>query len=77
MGFNICMIARNRAKMEGALATLKSMNVEHEIQTKIIVADFGNSGQDDFFRIVNRQLEGLDISILVNNVGISNIGYFH
>lgn len=24
-----------------------------------------------------KELEGLDVSILINNVGISNIGYFH
>jgi len=41
------------------------------------VADFTNSDKDDFFRTIGTHLEGLDVSILVNNVGISNIGNFH
>ena len=41
------------------------------------MADFSQSDQDGFFSMISRQLEGLDISILVNNVGISNIGLFH
>lgn len=77
LGFNICIIARNRTKMESALAALRQLDEEGNIQTKCIVADFLDSSRDDFFAVIGRQLEGLDVSMLVNNVGVSNIGHFH
>lgn len=51
LGFNICMVARNKNKMEEALAKLREL---HEIETKSIVADFANSWREDFFAILGR-----------------------
>ena len=56
---------------------LRFINEERDIKVKYIVADFSDSAKDGFFNRIMSQLEGLDISILVNNVGISNIGYLH
>ena len=41
------------------------------------MADFTECQDPYFFVRIFKELDGLDISILVNNVGISNIGYFH
>jgi short-subunit dehydrogenase len=71
------MIARNRGKMEAALAKIKDIEENSEIQTKYIVADFSECGKEGFFETIVHALKDLDISILVNNVGISNIGIFH
>ena len=56
---------------------MRFINEERDIKVKYIVADFCDSAKDGFFNRIMSQLEGLDISILVNNVGISNIGYLH
>ena len=77
IGFNICIIARNKNKMEAALEKLRYLHEEREIKTKYIVADFVDSPKEGFFARILEQLQGLDVSILVNNVGVSNIGYFH
>ena len=63
--------------MQAALERLKFLNEEKDVKVKYIVADFSDSAKEGFFNRIMSQLEGLDISILVNNVGVSNIGYFH
>lgn len=42
-----------------------------------VVTDFADSQKEGFYEDIKKCLNGLDISILVNNVGISNIGYLH
>ena len=41
-----------------------------------MVADFADSQKEGFYEKIYSQIETLDISMLVNNVGISNIGEF-
>lgn len=41
------------------------------------MADFTECGREGFFEGIMQGLKDLDVSILVNNVGISNIGVFH
>lgn len=41
---------------------------------KIIVGDFTKSYEPDFYNNIMKQLDNLDISILVNNVGIGHGG---
>lgn len=43
----------------------------------LIVADFTQSQSEGFFERIMQQLEGKDISMLINNVGISNVGRLH
>jgi len=72
-GFNIVLMARDLGRMK---------NVEDEIrmkypqvETKLIVSDFKNAVKDGFFEGIMEQLVGLDISILVNNVGMHFKGF--
>ena len=67
LGFNIVLIARNQAKLSNVESELKKINTK--IQTKIVVADFKDSAKPQFFDKIHEQLQGLDISILINNVG--------
>lgn len=39
LGFNICMIARNKTKMDDALAKIKT-SCENRIHTEYVIADF-------------------------------------
>mmetsp|Transcript_11817 Transcript_11817/g.24095 ORF Transcript_11817/g.24095 Transcript_11817/m.24095 type:complete len:312 (-) Transcript_11817:923-1858(-) len=67
-GVNVAMIARSEAKMK-ELAASKMGNV----QTRVIPFDFDTAAEEDYFGL-QRQLEGLTVSILVNNVGV-NVEY--
>ncbi|CAD8075961.1 unnamed protein product [Paramecium primaurelia] len=70
--FNIAIIGRNANKMDQVCLELQGFGV----QTKFIVADFNNGYAVDFYNKIYEQLEYLDISILVNNVGAAEAGQF-
>lgn len=44
------------------------------METKIVVADFKKSAQVGFFDDVVSQMGDIDVGILVNNVGMKNLG---
>ncbi|CAK83748.1 unnamed protein product (macronuclear) [Paramecium tetraurelia] len=66
-GFNIVVVARNEQKMNELCAQLQNSHVE----TKTIVVDFSQGHSVEFYEKVKSELRYLDISILVNNVGMS------
>lgn len=66
-GFNIILIGRNQKKLEGVVEEIKAIN--NKAQTRIVIADFYNSFKPGFFENIYKQVEDLDISILVNNAG--------
>ena len=70
LGFNLCIISRSLEKLERVREDLRSLNPQ--IEVKIIRADFGRSLQDGFFEPIFKELDQLDVSVLVNNVGILN-----
>lgn len=67
-GFNIVQVGRNPEKLVKAATDLKS---KYGIEVKNVVKDFGQSSTHpiEFFQDIYNQTEGLDISIIVNNVG--------
>jgi len=73
-GFNIVLIARNQEKLQRVAQELTLINPQ--VQTRIIVADFTKASEEDFFENITKQLEGLDISVLVNNVGLGKPSAF-
>lgn len=72
-GFNVIISGRDPAKVERVAKELGSEFPK--IQTKGIVVDFSKSGENGFIEAVQRQVEGLDIALLVNNV--ATIRYEH
>ena len=66
-GFNIVLISRNLQKLNKVSDELKKQF--SNLQTKVIAADFVKSAEPGFFENIMEQLKGLDISVLVNNVG--------
>ena len=74
MGFNIVLVSRDKAKLEASEGILKASNPT--TKTRIIQADFSESMTPDFYQNIYKQLEDLDISILVNNAGIALFNYF-
>jgi len=67
-------MARNRQKLEGVVIELKA--AFPKLETRIIVADFKQSFESGFYDKIAAEVEGLDVSILVNNVGVERVGEF-
>nr|WLO36071.1 17 beta-hydroxysteroid dehydrogenase 12 [Sinonovacula constricta] len=65
-GFNIVLISRTKSKLEAVASEIEGI---YKVKTKIITADFtqGYSIYDG----IRRDLNGLEIGVLVNNVGLS------
>ena len=64
-GFNIVLISRSEEKLE---AVSKQITEKFNVKTKIIVYDFAKV---DGYEYIAKELEDLDIGILVNNVGMA------
>jgi len=74
-GLSLVLISRTQAKLEEQAKTLGS---KYKIETKILALDF--SAEDlQMFEKVKQLIQGLDIGILINNVGMSydHAEYFH
>ena len=70
MSFNTILIARNLEKLQNVSKELENLNMN--TQTKIFVMDFENSQKKGFFdEIFKETLKDLDISVLINNVGMT------
>lgn len=73
-GFNIVSISRTLSKLQKTEAELKEKYPQ--LQVVSIQADFSNCMEPGFFDNIWEQTKDLDISILVNNVGIDAIELF-
>lgn len=64
-GMNLVLVARNKDKLEGVAQELRD---KYSIKTQVLVLDFGKATISDYENL-KAQVDNLDISILVNNVG--------
>ena len=67
-GFNMVIIARNQEKLETVKKDLLKIN--ELIDVVVISADFSESNKADFFKKIDEKIRDLDVSVLVNNVGV-------
>lgn len=63
-GMNIVLMSRSTQKLEKVAEAIEK---EFKVQTRIIQVDFG---LQDVYANISSSLEGLEIGILVNNVGV-------
>lgn len=76
MGFNIVLIARNKEKLQKVQEEL--MCVRGGLKSEIVVCDFKDCWDDaKFFDRIMERVSSLDISMLVNNVGVDAFDMFH
>lgn len=68
-GFNLVLIGRSKEKLEETEKMLKEENPSKQFQIKSIQADLSQSIEPKFYEDIYKQVENLDISILVNNAG--------
>jgi len=74
LGFNIVNISRNLQKLETTANDIKAVNPN--VQVKSVKADFKDSFQPGFYDNIFEQIKDLDISVLINNIGITGDDYF-
>lgn len=65
-GINIVLISRTESKL---IQVAKEIETKYSVRTKYIVADFGNG--ESVYPHIERELDGIPVGILVNNVGTS------
>ncbi|XP_072045239.1 very-long-chain 3-oxoacyl-CoA reductase-B-like [Amphiura filiformis] len=65
-GLNIVLISRTPEKLGNVAAEIET---QYKVQTKTVPVDF--TGGADIYNAIARELEGLKIGVLVNNVGMS------
>uniref|UniRef100_A0A6M2CP35 Putative hydroxysteroid 17-beta dehydrogenase n=1 Tax=Rhipicephalus microplus TaxID=6941 RepID=A0A6M2CP35_RHIMP len=67
-GLNIVLISRTLEKLQAVAHEIEEAS---NVKTKVIAVDFTSSG--DIYSTIRRELQGLEIGVLVNNVGISYV----
>ena len=74
-GFNIALVSRTLSKLQVVEAECKKINPK--IKTRIVQADFAGNATLPFYEGLYKQLDDLDIAILINNAGVMNNGPFN
>ncbi|KAL4484733.1 hypothetical protein ABPG74_019910 [Tetrahymena malaccensis] len=74
-GFNLVMLIRNVKKGEELAEEIKK-TINKDIDIRIVEIDFQNIQKEGVIESIIEQMQGLDISILVNNVGVLIHGPF-
>ncbi|KAJ8711049.1 hypothetical protein PYW07_008291 [Mythimna separata] len=65
-GCDIVLVSRSMDKLQ---ATAQEIEAEYKVATKIIQVDF--SGGEEIYDTIEKEIAGLEIGTLVNNVGVS------
>ncbi|KAK6212739.1 hypothetical protein LQW54_005006 [Pestalotiopsis sp. IQ-011] len=68
-GFNLVLVSRTQSKLEAIATELESKNAG--LRTKILAMDF-SADRDEDYESLRKLIDGLDVGILINNVGQSH-----
>ena len=74
LGFNLVSISRNQERLDKTAEEVKNESPKCDIIS--IKADLANSSPA-FYKELDKKLENIDISVLVNNVGLDSLDLFH
>lgn len=79
LGFNLVLISRNPEKLQKTVQDLQAYRTAAHKDAKFmtIAFDFKDSGDQKKFGEMTAKLENLDIGLLVNNVGTSDMNPIH
>jgi len=66
MGMDVCLISRNPEKLSDVAKEIEGIS---SVKTKCITADF--SSGSELYQRLRSELSGMDIGVLVNNVGMA------
>lgn len=70
-GFNIVLVSRTQSKLDALAEQLQKEHASPGLQTKVFAMDFSKNDDTDYDKL-SQLLSGLEIAILVNNVGQSH-----
>jgi 17beta-estradiol 17-dehydrogenase / very-long-chain 3-oxoacyl-CoA reductase len=70
-GFNLVLISRTQSKLDSLVKELEQKYPEAGLQFKVMSMDYSKDSDADYERMA-QVLSGLDIGILINNVGQSH-----
>ncbi|XP_074309559.1 very-long-chain 3-oxoacyl-CoA reductase 1-like [Silene latifolia] len=78
-GLNLILIGRNPLKLEATSNEILQKHGKKNIEIKIIVIDFTNIIGEEIEVKISEEIQGLDVGVLVNNVGSSSskAKFFH
>jgi 17beta-estradiol 17-dehydrogenase / very-long-chain 3-oxoacyl-CoA reductase len=68
-GFNVVLVSRTRSKLEALAKEIESKYVG--IRSRTLAMDFARNNNEDYNRLM-ALVDGLDVAILINNVGKSH-----
>ena len=69
-GFNIFVISRTESKLQALCSELES---EYQVSTRYLPKDFTKAYESEFFEDIYKNTEDIDVSVLINNVGMVNM----
>lgn len=70
-GFNLILVSRTLAKLEAIANAIEEKYAAKSIQVKILAMDFAEDDDEDYDALA-KLIKGLDVGILINNVGQSH-----
>ncbi|KAF4583192.1 3-ketoacyl-CoA reductase [Ophiocordyceps camponoti-floridani] len=70
-GFNLVLVSRTQAKLDTLAAEIQEKYVEKGVQVKTLAMDFARDDDADYGKL-GELISGLDVAILINNVGQSH-----
>ena len=74
-GFNLVIVGRSEEKIQTKIKELSS--AYPKVQFRSLVADFAKQDTVEFYQSIVAKLNDLDISLLVNNVGLLDVEAHH
>lgn len=74
-GFNLVIVGRSEERIQIKIKEISTLYPK--VQFRSLVADFANQDTVEFYQGIVEKLSDLDISLLVNNVGLLDIGAHH
>jgi len=66
LGYNVCLLSRTKSKLD----EVAKLCQEKGVQTKVVPVDFAQEPQH-YLAHLQKELAGLEVEVLVNNVGLS------
>ena len=70
-GFNLILVSRTESKLQALSQEIERKYAGTSVDTKILAMDFASNNEADYTRL-QAMIEGLDVAILINNVGKSH-----
>ncbi|KIH89865.1 beta-keto reductase [Sporothrix brasiliensis 5110] len=68
-GFNLVLVSRTQSKLDDLAAALEAKHAD--LKTKVLAMDYAKNDDSDYVRLADL-VRGLDVGILINNVGQSH-----